>query len=138
MTHEDIEWVRKLRNHERLWFLDERYISCEDQHRWWDNTDRQSWYVVKTDTHEPVGLFFFRESYVDGIYEFGSIIIDTKYRGTGVLRLMVDHCFQREGIKLVYVLVKNKNIRMLKAIKKCDFKVIGNISSDLILLEYGI
>lgn len=135
----DLEWMRQLRNENRMFFVDDRIISEEDQIKWWNGLsqdEKLQWYIVENGEC-LLGMFWFGEAFIYCSHQVRGVIVCEKYRGYGVFDFIMDtvkNKLTRNQSVMVYVIPANG--RALKAYLKQGFHLSDVNSFGHLILTY--
>jgi RimJ/RimL family protein N-acetyltransferase len=103
IRHDDLEFLRRLRNQERDWFFDRTEITTEAQQVWHANLAKNPdthWYMVRADD-APAGCFSIKVS-GDGRAELRCILLSPEFRGQGVMTRAIQRAMEELGHHLRY------------------------------------
>lgn len=122
LTKKQLEYARSLRNKNKRYFFSNTTITPQQQLSWFKKLKKEKldFYIIYVNG-QMAGTFSIEE---DKPYNFlNHIILDNKWRGKGVLNILL------QKIKKIYktnrfeLYVRIDNIRALKAYEKIGFKV---------------
>jgi ribosomal protein S18 acetylase RimI-like enzyme len=114
----DLEWVRNLRNKNRKFFLDNRFIS-KKQHEKWFKMLNYPFFIIKYNGAKS-GTIAVRESL--GLTEVHNVLIDSKFREKGILKRVIT-ILEKKQKKSLYVDVRVDNKDAFNVYKKLGFKL---------------
>jgi ribosomal protein S18 acetylase RimI-like enzyme len=117
---EDLEWVRDLRNENRQYFMDDKYITPEDHYSWYMFKCPDEFFIIKLG-EKPIGtisLIPFQDH-----TEVGNIIIDKSYRRKGILKKLINKI--NKAYKPLHLTVRADNKLAVEIYEKLGFKVVS-------------
>ena len=116
INHNDLEWIRLLRNRNRKYFFDRRIIAIEQQKKWYQKLD-YPFFIIECDGN-PAGTIGLRK--LHGVHEIHNVLIDEQFRRKGILKYAIGWLIKQYGAPM-YIDVLNKNKSAVNAYKKIGF-----------------
>lgn len=118
ISKDDLEWMRRLRNRNKEFFFDSRFISRKQQQEWYKSL-AYPFFIIEYDK-KKAGTIALKKSF--GQIELHNILIDEKYRRKGILRQTINILERKYG-KPLYVDVVINNKVGINVYKKLGFSL---------------
>jgi ribosomal protein S18 acetylase RimI-like enzyme len=129
LTQGDLEWARELRNKNRKFFFTSQEITREQQQKWFDSLKEINFFVIVREG-EQVGTISISQ---EDIIKLGNIIVDERFRGLGVLRMVIEELKSRFD-RPWQLEVKKDNQGAIQAYKNLGFEVLETSENSVTMI----
>lgn len=126
----DLEFIRKIRNQNRQFFLNNRLIAKEDHKRWFLNyKDKRNDYIfLLTDKNIRLGMgSIYNIDHAKSKAEIGRFIIDKDFQGQGYGKILLSKieqiAFDKLHLKKIVLEVLRNNQSAINLYKKSKFQI---------------
>jgi RimJ/RimL family protein N-acetyltransferase len=105
--------------------FDKEYFETLDGHEEISLIENGVYYIILCND-EKAGLVGYIPAKFPNDSGFVQIIIDTHFRGQGLVKIAEDLLVQKHNLKILYATIKKENIVSIRAHQKIGFKIIND------------